>query len=83
MSTIETAGGQWKIYQVPIRGKALCGHAFKIAKAGELFRCYVGCERDPACKSCNFKHTQEICEFNNETKETNPMTSSQMSKVII
>ena len=44
----------------------------KSAKAAELFRCYVCCERDPACKSWNFKHAQEICEFNNTTKETKP-----------
>ena len=72
MSTSETAGVQCKVYQVPIRGKALRGHTYKIAKAGELFRCYVRCERDPVCKSCNFKDTQEICEMNNETKETKP-----------
>ena len=72
VSSIETAGEQCKIYQVTIPGKALRGHTFKTAKVGELFRCYVGCERDPACKSCNFKHTQEICELNNETKETKP-----------
>ena len=62
----ETAGKQCKVYQAPIRGKALGGHTYKTAKVGELFRCYVRCERDPACKSCNFKHTQEICEMNND-----------------
>ena len=67
MSTCWTAGDQ-----VPIRGKALRGHTYKTAKAGELFRCYMCCERDPACKSCNFKHTKEICEMNNETKATKP-----------
>ena len=72
MSTCWTAGEQCKFYQVPIRGKALRGHTYKTAKAGELFRCYVRCERDPACKSCNFIHTQEICEMNNETKVTKP-----------
>ena len=72
MSTSETAGEQCKVYQVPIRGKALRGHTYKTAKAGELFRCSVRCERDPACKSCNFKHTREICEMNSETKETKP-----------
>ncbi|XP_044178674.1 sushi, von Willebrand factor type A, EGF and pentraxin domain-containing protein 1-like [Acropora millepora] len=71
-SATETAGKQCKVYQAPIRGKALGGHTYKTAKVGELFRCYVRCERDPACKSCNFKHTQEICEMNNETKETKP-----------
>ncbi|XP_067047496.1 uncharacterized protein [Acropora muricata] len=72
VSTSDTAGEQCKVYQVPIRGKALRGYTYKRAKAGELFRCYVRCERDPACKSCNFKHRQEICEMNNETKETKP-----------
>ena len=72
MSTSETAGEQCKVYQVPIRGKALHGHTYKTAKVGELFRCYVHCERDPACKSCNFKHIQQICEMNNETNETKP-----------
>ena len=72
VSTSETTGEQCKVYQVPIRGKALHGHSYKTAKAGELFRCYVRCERDPVCKSCNFKHTQEICEMNSETKETKP-----------
>ena len=72
VSTSETAGERCKIYQVPIRGKVLRGHTYKTAKAEELFRCYVRCERDPACKSCNFKHTQGICEMNNETKETKP-----------
>ena len=70
VSTSKTAGEQCKDYQVPVLGKALRGHTYKSAKAGELFRCYVGCERDPACKSCNFKHAQGICEFNNVTKET-------------
>ena len=50
MSTSETAGEQCKVYQVPIRGKALRGHTYKTAKAGELFRCSVRCERDPACR---------------------------------
>ena len=72
VSTSKTAGGQCKIYQVPIRGKVLRGHIYKTAKAGELFRCYVRCERDPACKSCNFKYTQGICEMNNEARETKP-----------
>ena len=72
VSTSETTGEQCKVYQVPLRGKALCGHTYRTAKAGELFRCYVRCERDPACKSCNFKHRQQICEMNNETKETKP-----------
>ena len=72
VSTSDTADEQCKVYQVPIRGKALRGHTYKRAKAGELFRCYVRCERDPACKSCNFKHGQEICEMNNETKESKP-----------
>ncbi|XP_067047467.1 uncharacterized protein [Acropora muricata] len=72
VSTSGAAGEQCKVYQVPIRGKALRGHTYKRAKAGELFRCYVRCERDPVCKSCNFKHRQEICEMNNETKETKP-----------
>ncbi|XP_067031958.1 uncharacterized protein [Acropora muricata] len=72
VSTSETTGEQCKVYQVPLRGKALCGHTYRTAKAGELFRCYVRCERDPACKSCNFKHRQQICEMNNETMETKP-----------
>ncbi|XP_044169874.1 uncharacterized skeletal organic matrix protein 5-like [Acropora millepora] len=72
VSTSEATGEQCKVYQVPIHGKALRGHNYKTAKAGELFRCYVRCERDPACLSCNFKHAQEICEMNNETKETKP-----------
>ncbi|XP_067019718.1 uncharacterized protein [Acropora muricata] len=72
MGTSNTAGEKCKVYQVPIRGKALRGHTYKTAMAGELFRCYVRCERDPVCKSCNFKHTQQICEMNNETKETKP-----------
>ena len=72
VSTSETTGEQCKVYQVPIRGKALRGHTYKTARAGELFRCYERCERDPLCKSCNFKHTQEIYEMNNETKETKP-----------
>ena len=71
-SATQTDGEACKVYQVPIRGKALVGHTYKTAKAGELFRCYVRCERDPACKSCNFKHTHENCELNNETKETKP-----------
>ena len=71
-SATETAGKQCKVYEVPIRGKALDGHTYKTVNVGELFRCYVRCERDPACKSCNFKPTQEICEMNNETKETKP-----------
>ncbi|XP_074632222.1 uncharacterized protein LOC141890587 isoform X2 [Acropora palmata] len=72
VNTGETAGEQCKVYQVPIHDKALRGHTYQTAKVGELFRCYVRCERDPACKSCNFKHTHEICELNNETKETKP-----------
>ena len=72
VNTGETAGEQCEVYQVPIHGKALRGHTYKTAKVGELFRCYVRCERDPACKSCNFKHRHEICELNNETKETKP-----------
>ena len=72
LSAWRTHGEQCKVYQVPIRGKALRGNTYKTAKAGELFRCFVRCERDPMCKSCNFKHTQEICEMNNETKETKP-----------
>ncbi|XP_044182458.1 uncharacterized protein LOC114967149 [Acropora millepora] len=72
VNTGETAGEQCKVYQVPIPDKALRGHTYKTAKVGELFRCYVHCERDPACKSCNFKHTHETCEMNNETKETKP-----------
>ena len=71
-NTGETAGEQCKVYQVPIHDKALRGHTYQTAKVGELFRCYVRCERDPACKSCNFKHTHEICQLNNETKETKP-----------
>ena len=84
VSTRVTAGEQCKVNQVPIRGKALRGHTYKTAKAGELFRCYVRCERDPACKSCNFKHTQEICEMNNETKETkrNDFISDEQSYYI-
>ena len=72
VNTGETAVEQCKVYQVPIYNKALRGHTYKTAKVGELFRCYVRCERDALCKSCNFKHTQEICEMNNETKETKP-----------
>ncbi|XP_074631076.1 uncharacterized protein LOC141889631 isoform X2 [Acropora palmata] len=72
VNTGETAGEQCKVYQVPIHDKALRGHTYQTAKVRELFRCYVRCERDPACKSCNFKHTHEICELNNETKETKP-----------
>ena len=72
MSTCRTAGEQCKFFEVPIRGKALRGHTYKTAKAGDLSRCYVRCERDLACKSCNFKHTEEICEMNNETKDTKP-----------
>ncbi|XP_067056243.1 uncharacterized protein [Acropora muricata] len=72
VNTGETAGEQCKVHQVPIQDKALRGHTYQTAKVGELFRCYVRCERDPACKSCNFKHTHEICEMNNETKETRP-----------
>ena len=72
MGTSNTAGEKCKVYQVPIRGKALRGHTYKTAISGELFRCYVRCERDPVCKGCNFKHTQQICEMNNETKETKP-----------
>ncbi|XP_044179833.1 sushi, von Willebrand factor type A, EGF and pentraxin domain-containing protein 1-like [Acropora millepora] len=72
MGTSNTAVEKCKVYQVPIRGKALRGHTYKTAMAGELFRCYVRCERDPVCKSCNFKHSQQICEMNNETKETKP-----------
>ena len=71
-STSEAKGEQSKAYQVPIRGKALGNHTNRIAKAGELFRCYVRCERDPVCKSCNFKQSQEICKMNYETKETKP-----------
>ena len=66
-SVWQTHGEQCRAYQVPIRG-----HTYKTAQAGELFRCFVRCERDSACKSCNFKHTWEICEMNNETKETKP-----------
>ncbi|XP_015776014.1 PREDICTED: protein kinase C-binding protein NELL2-like [Acropora digitifera] len=72
VNTGETAGEHCKVYQVPIHDKALRGHTYKTAKVGELFRCYVRCERDPACKSCNFKHRHKICELNNETKETKP-----------
>ena len=71
-SATQTDGEACKIYQVPIRGKALVGHTYKTAKAEELFRCYVRCERDPGCKNCNFKHTQELCEMNNETKVAKP-----------
>ena len=72
MSARQTYSKQCEVYQVPIRGKALRGHAYNTARVGELFRCYMRCERDPACKSCNFKHTQRTCEMNNETKETKP-----------
>ena len=72
VSTSETTGEQCNVYQVPIRGKALRGHTYGTAKARELSRCYVRCERDPACKSCNFKQSQEICEMNYETMETKP-----------
>ena len=72
LSALRTHGEQCKVYQVPIRGKALRGNTYKTAKARELFRCFVRCERDPMCKSCNFKYFQEICEMNNETKETKP-----------
>ena len=72
VSTSEAKGEQCKVYQVPISGKALRNHTYRTAKAGELFRCYVRCERDPVCKSCNFKQSEEICEMNYETKETKP-----------
>ncbi|XP_044169875.1 uncharacterized skeletal organic matrix protein 5-like [Acropora millepora] len=72
VSTSEAKGEQCKVYQVPISGKALRNHTYRTAKAGELFRCYIRCERDPVCKSCNFKQSQEICEMNYETKETKP-----------
>ena len=72
MSAWQTYGEQCKVYPVPIRGKALRGYTYKTAKARKLFRCFVRCERDPACKSCNFKHAWKICEMNNETKETKP-----------
>ena len=72
MSARQTDGEQCKVYQVSIQGKALHGHSYEAAKVGWLFRCYVRCERDPACKRCNFKHAQEICEMNNETKENKP-----------
>ena len=71
-SATQADGEACKVYEVPIPGKALVGHTYKTAKARELFRCYGRCERDQACKSCNFKHAQEICEMNNETKETKP-----------
>ncbi|XP_074607243.1 putative skeletal organic matrix protein 5 isoform X2 [Acropora palmata] len=72
VSTSEAKGEQCKVYQVPISGKALRNHTYRTTKAGELFRCYVRCERDPVCKSCNFKQSEEICEMNYETKETKP-----------
>ena len=72
ISVLESHGEACKAYQISIHGKALHGHTYKTENVKGLFRCYVHCERDPACKSCNFKHTQEICEMNNETKETKP-----------
>ncbi|XP_044170372.1 neurocan core protein-like [Acropora millepora] len=72
ISARQTNGEQCKVYQVAIYGKALHGHTYKIAKVGGLFTCYARCDRDPACKSCNFKHTKDSCEMNNETKEAKP-----------
>ena len=72
VSTGEAKREQCKVYQVPISGKALRNHTYRTAKAGELYRCYIRCKRDPVCKSCNFKQSQEICEMNYETKETKP-----------
>ena len=72
VSTRQTDVEQCKVYQVSIYGKALHGHTYKTAKVKGLFTCYVQCDRDPASKSCNFKHTKDICEINNQTKETKP-----------
>ena len=72
MSATQTYGEACKAYQVSIHGKALCGHTYKTEEVEGLFKCYVRCETDPACVSCNFKHTQKTCEMNNETKETKP-----------
>jgi len=81
MSVWQTHGEQCKAYQVPIRGKALRSHTYKTAQAIKLFRC---CEKDLVCKSCNFKQTWEICEMNNETKETklNDFISGEQSYYI-
>ena len=72
VGTTEAKGEQCKVYQVPISGRALRNHTYRTTKAGELFRSYVRCERDPVYKSCNFKQSEEICEMNYETKETKP-----------
>ena len=72
MSSTQTDGEACKVYQVSIPGKALRGHTYKTEEIEGLFSCYLLCERDPACKSGNFKHAQRICEMNNETKETKP-----------
>ena len=72
MTATQTDGEACKAYQVSIPGKALRGHTYKTERVEELFKCYVRCERAPACNSCNFKHTQKTCEMNNETKETKP-----------
>ena len=71
-SARQTNGEQCKVYQVSIYGKALHGHTYKTEKVGGLFTFYVQCDRDPASKSCNFKHTKDICKMNNQTKETKP-----------
>ncbi|KAK2547230.1 hypothetical protein P5673_032915 [Acropora cervicornis] len=72
ISARQTNGEQCKVYQVSIYGKALHGHTYKTAKVRGLLTCYVLCDRDPVSKSCNFKHTKDICEMNNQTKETKP-----------
>ena len=76
VSARQTDVEQCKVYQVSIYGKALYDRAYKTAKVGGMFICYVRCERDPVCNGLNFKNTKDICEMNILTTGIKPTTLS-------
>ena len=72
MYGIKAAGGQCKVVERSVSGKALKGHTFKEVVVRAPFECQNICENDPRCASYNFYIPERVCELNSKTKEAKP-----------
>ena len=68
----EAVGGQCKISERSVPGKALKGYTFKEFSVRAIVECQNTCERDPRCASYNFYIPGKVCELNSQTKEERP-----------
>ena len=74
ISSSEQSSSPHKDCTSSVEGVALTNHAYKAFVSRDMQVCYQRCVSEELCQSINFAKDRNICELNNRTLATNPLS---------